>query len=364
MCNIKARITPEHKIHKKAYNVDAVINEQEEKVVSCECTDCSASEGGCKHGVAFLLWLHRRSEEPSTTSTLCYWKGSSLSKVGRSSDLRVSTLFGQKKNRKIEPPNKTLLKELLAEFPTSQGVLFQLHRNPKFSNLSLHQLGINYKNLKTASNIDEFMAFMTKSMSKSACLEAELLTRQQSNCPEWFELRFGRITASLLYETARSKTFSGSLKEKILGANPPIETEAINRGKKLESEVIKIVSEIKNININKCGLFLNKNYPIFGASPDGISDYYVIEVKCPYKEKSLNNYISSGKVTRKFYFQMQLQMLLSKKHKGLFCVASPNFEVDKEVQILDVDFDEHELSDVMDQANIFWKNVIYPVIID
>ncbi|KAL4718156.1 hypothetical protein ACJJTC_003371 [Scirpophaga incertulas] len=29
---------------------------------------CPASLGGCKHAVAFLMWVHRRSEEPSCTS--------------------------------------------------------------------------------------------------------------------------------------------------------------------------------------------------------------------------------------------------------------------------------------------------------
>lgn len=39
ICKVKAKITPEHKIHKKAYNVIAIINEKEEQVIS------SASQG-------------------------------------------------------------------------------------------------------------------------------------------------------------------------------------------------------------------------------------------------------------------------------------------------------------------------------
>lgn len=30
------------------------------------------------------MWVHRRSEEPSCTSTECYWKKSKLSRVGSS----------------------------------------------------------------------------------------------------------------------------------------------------------------------------------------------------------------------------------------------------------------------------------------
>lgn len=44
-CIVKAKITPEHKVSKKAYNVEAIIDEKEEKVVVCICKDCAASEG-------------------------------------------------------------------------------------------------------------------------------------------------------------------------------------------------------------------------------------------------------------------------------------------------------------------------------
>ncbi|KAJ8916480.1 hypothetical protein NQ315_014700 [Exocentrus adspersus] len=81
VCTVKGKITPEHKIRKKAYTVCAQINELNESVTSCICLDCSASAGGCKHGVAFLMWLHRRSEDPSVTSVKCYWKKSALSNI-------------------------------------------------------------------------------------------------------------------------------------------------------------------------------------------------------------------------------------------------------------------------------------------
>lgn len=44
-CIVKAQITPEHKVSKKAYNVEVAIDEEDEKVLSCACKDCAASEG-------------------------------------------------------------------------------------------------------------------------------------------------------------------------------------------------------------------------------------------------------------------------------------------------------------------------------
>lgn len=59
-CLVKAKITPEHRISKKAYNVEAIIDEKEEKVYSCICKDCAASEGKptrCSITLIILIFL-------------------------------------------------------------------------------------------------------------------------------------------------------------------------------------------------------------------------------------------------------------------------------------------------------------------
>ncbi|KAB0804975.1 hypothetical protein PPYR_01945, partial [Photinus pyralis] len=75
---------------------------------------------------------------------------------------------------------------------------------------------------------------------------------------------YGRITASKAYEAAHCKVLDGSLTENILGASKLRDTEAMKRGRYLESQILKEVEKI-----NKCGLQLNAAFPIMGASPDG-----------------------------------------------------------------------------------------------
>lgn len=73
------------------------------------------------------------------------------------------------------------------------------------------------------------------------------------------------------------------------------------RGLSLEDQV----RFIKNLNLRKCGLILNKNVPIMGASSDGITDKYAIEIKCLQKERSLSNYVSlGGIIAPKYYTQI------------------------------------------------------------
>ncbi|GBN88416.1 hypothetical protein AVEN_170574-1 [Araneus ventricosus] len=61
LCTVKGRITP--------YSAVLVCNESEDVILSVKC---AASQGGCKHAVAFLAWVHRRSEEPPVISIKCY----------------------------------------------------------------------------------------------------------------------------------------------------------------------------------------------------------------------------------------------------------------------------------------------------
>ena len=100
-------------------------------------------------------------------------------------------------------------------------------------------------------------------------------------------------------------------------------------------------------------------WPIFGASPDSINDEFVIEVKCPMSEKTRANYVNpSGAIQPKFYAQIQLQMLMCGRKKGLFCVASPSYENDEKVQIIDVDYDDEFISEIIDAYLTFWKKAI------
>lgn len=57
---------------------------------------------------------------------------------------------------------------------------------------------------------------------------------------------------------------------------------------------------------------------------------------------------------------MQLQMCLCNKQFALFCVASPNFESTREVNIIEVPYVQDELDIVMEAAQNFWKTAIFP----
>ncbi|GBP53364.1 hypothetical protein EVAR_41201_1 [Eumeta japonica] len=68
-------------------------------------------------------------------------------------------------------------------------------------------------------------------------------TIEQSKSNLWFELRYGRITASKAYEVSRCKTADGTLVSLILGGKIP-ETKHMKRGRVLEDQVRRTVEDM------------------------------------------------------------------------------------------------------------------------
>lgn len=102
-------------------------------------------------------------------------------------------------------------------------------------NLSLHYLLCNFKNNDIKHvNANSFIQFCEHEMENNFTAIKEIFqaTKEQADCPLWHELRYGRITASKIYEMAHCKTENGSLVEHIMGGYSFKETIAIKRGKR------------------------------------------------------------------------------------------------------------------------------------
>ncbi len=222
--SVRARLTPAHRVRDKPYRVYAEIDEDSFTIISAKCQDCSASSCGCKHGVAFLYWLHRRSEEPSVTEVTSYWRKAPLSRVG--SDLRhVNCCDFDKHKRKRETDataNCSLAQsEYLEEVAKRRkndlnfmnNTLFKYFNEPLFQTIDHHHLINNFFQSDLPHTDDEYLKFCSLTMSASECHEATKSTMAQSTESEWFCLRYGRITASILYQAAQCKTVDGSLSE-------------------------------------------------------------------------------------------------------------------------------------------------------
>ncbi|KAF5280212.1 hypothetical protein FQA39_LY05346 [Lamprigera yunnana] len=354
ICIVKGKICSEHKVHAKLYAVSVVVDEEEEVVISVQCHDCVASERGCKHSIAFLMWIHRRSEEPPCTAAACYWKKSKLSRVG--SSLKYMTAKELSNGAPSSVLDKFLDMGRKRELDNCELLKYQsAYICNTIQSLSMHQLVLKYKEKCCKIFLEKLV------LSNETITQIEVETREQHHNNLWFELRYGRITASRAYEFSRCKKYDGTLIALIMGGSIP-DTAAMKRGRILENEVRKTVSMEFGKKIKMCGLMLSSEYLMIAGSPYEICEDSIIEIKCPISAKTYQNYIKNGKPTEKFNTQMQMQIYLTGLQKGYFCVADNNYSANKKVEIICLTFNETYMHNFLKLIGDLWKEKVYPVL--
>lgn len=142
---------------------------------------------------------------------------------------------------------------------------------------------ILFKDTSLVLNADNFYQFCSEQMKSERCSEVFDETKEQSVKAEWYYQRFARITASRLYEVCRCQTNDGSLVGSIMGARGFKGNKATKRVQVLESEIFEQLKR-QFYNIKQCGVVIRPDMTIFAASPDGISDSHIFEIKCPSKK--------------------------------------------------------------------------------
>lgn len=103
------KLCPEHKVHGKLYGSTLVID-KDDVIISVQCQDCVASQGGCKHAIALLMWVHRRSEDRHVLRWIA---------IGRNPnypELVVVKIHDSKRlGNPILPANSSVLKKFLED---------------------------------------------------------------------------------------------------------------------------------------------------------------------------------------------------------------------------------------------------------
>lgn len=271
----------------------------------------------------------------------------------------------EKSADKQEQPND-FLNEVLSACK-EQGVKDCLLVNqvqPSLSALSMHRLIYEFAQTgKDSAN--DFLEFASQKLKVENLEQIAKDTIDQFLNALWCEIHYGRITASKLYEAAQCNTAYGSLVKIILGARKVPDTKYMKRGRVLEPRVVKVVEKkIGDGIVKKSGIVLNQEFPIFGASADGVNKNYVLEVKCPSSEEARSRYLDGKNQPQiKFKLQILLQIMLYNKDYGYFCVAHHNFESNSQVEIVKVVRNDWLCLSYMKKARKFWCENIFPLLL-
>ncbi|KAG8175683.1 hypothetical protein JTE90_010158 [Oedothorax gibbosus] len=234
------------------------------------------------------FWHGYSAEDAAVTSTTCYWRKSELSSVGRGLKFMKTSESGKKAVRHL-PASDGSAREEFTELYASKGIFdtqLTAYTSPVvgIKELPLHYLHSAHKNTGAVISPSGFNEFAKTQLLPDICQKAEKATCLQADTPLWHELRYGRITASKLNAAAHCHTLDGSL-EQILGARVK-ETEAMKRGTRLEQAVKMALSMKLECKVLDYGFLLDQEFPVFGASPDGVSADFTVEINCPVSSQT------------------------------------------------------------------------------
>jgi putative phage-type endonuclease len=147
--------------------------------------------------------------------------------------------------------------------------------------------------------------------------------------PEWYAIRLGKFTASdaqvvatngrgldtLVFEKVAER-LTGTSKEGFSNLD-------IERGVILEDEA-RMAYELDNgVTAQQVGFVEFDDF--IGASPDGLVDDGLVEIKCP-NDATFVRYLYDRKVEPKYYAQMQMQMFVTGRKWCDYVLYNPNFE--------------------------------------
>lgn len=295
-----------------------------------------------------MLWLHRRSED----------EAEEIPDVSNGRTMNIAAICGESPPI-LRPKSSSFFCRVSQHMTCKNGVL-GLYKSIDYEELSVHQAVLKFMIDVDNRNAETFINYMRNTISDEVCHAAERFTRDQRKSKLWYELRYGRISASQIHEAAYCKKSTESLSKSVLETAGPLDAAHVLKRQKLKHTVLQRVEKLMNIKIEMTGLFLKKAYPVFSVSPDGVSQEHVVEVKCLSDIKDTGTYLTATNTpTPKFDAQMQLQMFLCNKKKGLLCVVYPKFEENQEMVIIELELNPGKCQELANFAEDFWKKSIF-----
>ncbi|XP_050064899.1 uncharacterized protein LOC126553828 [Aphis gossypii] len=224
---------------------------------------------------------------------------------------------------------------------------------------------------------EKILSSLILNEEERAALERETVDQNLSN--KWIERRRKMLTASnfgKIIKMRQTTSCQSFVQNHLFGG---VTTTAMEYGKSNEEIALRAIEKVLNINIIKCGIFVDSENPYLGATPDGlIGGDGIVEVKCPssaeyltpeegIKQKkitfwTLNKSGEIGGINKKhnWYYQVQGQLNVCQKIFCQFAVWSP-----KGIKIEKIERDEGLWKSCMvEKLKYFYLNCILPELAD
>uniref|UniRef100_A0A336KXA1 CSON001658 protein n=1 Tax=Culicoides sonorensis TaxID=179676 RepID=A0A336KXA1_CULSO len=366
-CSILGKVVIEIERVPDYFSQKVVIDENKHEIESSCCEICA--KDACTHAIAFLFWLHRKSEKrvKEGDEDICFWMESQLEyELGQYVvPIQQILALGEKPDKvpELGPDPDTFVQDIV-KMIKKKNIECPLGRymckKKKFNLTSVHELVLDATQFKRSW--PEFYKIASEALNSDARKDIREKTKYRYNDPTYYlEIRYGRISSSKVYECMSKEIPFDQLYNTIMGFHKEDDTTEINRKRKIELNVRQQLEFFAKCQYENSGLFIDPEFPLIIAIPDGICDTHIVEIKCPETDKDMSRYINDKEqLTPKYYTEMQVQMYVSGKDASVVCVADPKFEENKNIYIQTVALDKEYARNAMTKAQEYWRNFIFP----
>lgn len=385
VCLLMGSCKPSQRINDPPHKLWICLEKQSGKILRSHCTCMAGLSQTCNHVAAALFRIESASRlglnNPSCTSAACTWlpnnktvepvkirdlklKRENFGKRGKK-ETELNSMEKKRFNPIAKCSYKLDLTAVASALRTvckdSDSILFSAL--PKNDLRSVENNG-SLENVETLDQIlqdcvckEDYLKKLTTTYTEMKIITIEKITRGQINNVTWSSFRKHAITASIAHDvntrylTLQKNASSSdqidltSIFHKIANENQiNPDLPALKYGRNMEDDAIDTFFDIfkgshKGARIHKCGLFLAKNAPFLGASPDRIIECSCcgrscLEVKCPFSIRHTTPTDSSIKISfltthtgklalnknHKYYTQCQMQMASTQLLSNYFFV--------------------------------------------
>jgi putative phage-type endonuclease len=185
---------------------------------------------------------------------------------------------------------------------------------------------------------------------------------------EWFQQRLGKVTASNLHKVlAKTKTGYGAdrgnymtqiVLERITGNRADGYTSAaIQWGIEQEQFARAAYEAYRGVLVEEVGFIPHPTIAMAGASPDGLVEGGMVEIKCPESKTFLEVMLSNNPVESKYFAQMQWQMRCADRHWCDYVVFDPRFPPKAQLFIVRVNRDDRWIEEAETEVKKFLAEV-------
>ena len=184
----------------------------------------------------------------------------------------------------------------------------------------------------------------------------------------WHNARCGKVTASNLHKVlAKTKTGYGAdrghymtqlVLERITGNRADGYTSAaIQWGIEQEQFARAAYEAYRGVLVEEVGFIPLPTIEMAGASPDGLVEGGMVEIKCPESKTFLEVILSNNPVESKYFAQMQWQMRCADRPWCDYVVFDPRFPPKAQLFIVRVNRDDRWIEEAETEVKKFLAEV-------